>query len=542
MLFACAATCWVFPSVSRAQPPDFSWVRQFGGPPYTFPQGYTLQANWVGDLGLDRNGNVLIVGNFIASNPNFAGPSTTNFVPFGTFLVKYDPAGSVLYTKSITTNGMFAGVKTDLGRNIFVTGYTNESYFSNGLPQCNMLLTKHDSLGNALWTVRSKGDSQDEGVALAVDAATNVYMTGMFTSSNFMIGSILLTNDYVRPSFFDWKFEEFIAKFDPSGKVLWAHPIYGVDTAFGLLAPKLDSAGNVIIAGTFANPLTLGNVTLTNIGTEDIFLAKYDATGNLLWAKDVAAGYFFGGTPMPAYADVDSAGNIYLGGTFQSPTATFGNVTITNQSAIQIFLAKLDANGNVLWIREPASPGADFNSGAVFADGAGNVYQTSYAWNNNASYSIDLGGQILNSSTNNLTYTAKYDGNGNIIWGATMYATQGSIPSIAPGFITGDAHGNIYLAGNFSGGIFGNLAVPAINNNEAFLAKLDGPRLSLQAAGNQVVISWPTNATGLSLESTSDLAGNHWSPVTNLHAVLGDKYVLTNSVSSSSRFYRLRNF
>ncbi len=73
------------------------------------------------------------------------------------------------------------------------------------------------------------------------------------------------------------------------------------------------------------------------------------------------------------------------------------------------------------------------------------------------------------------------------------------------------------------------------------LAKLDGPQLNLQTTNGSAVISWPTNATGLSLESTGNLAGG-WAPVTNLPTAVGNQFVITNPVVTGSQFYRLRNF
>ena len=124
---------------------------------------------------------------------------------------------------------------------------------------------------------------------------------------------------------------------------------------------------------------------------------------------------------------------------------------MTNTSGA-IVLAKYDGNGNTLWVRQvkPLENDADFfdtmeGSGGVFADAAGNVYQTGSC---NDSSSLDFGGLIMpgGKPSGINAYVAKYDGAGNILWAQDMFnvSNQG-----IPDYITGDAFGNIFVAGNF---------------------------------------------------------------------------------------------
>jgi len=67
------------------------------------------------------------------------------------------------------------------------------------------------------------------------------------------------------------------------------------------------------------------------------------------------------------------------------------------------------------------------------------------------------------------------------------------------------------------------------------------PSLTATRVGNQVIVSWTTNnAAGLSLKSSAKLgAGASWSTVSPLPVLLGNQWVVTNSVSGPSRFFRL---
>lgn len=67
------------------------------------------------------------------------------------------------------------------------------------------------------------------------------------------------------------------------------------------------------------------------------------------------------------------------------------------------------------------------------------------------------------------------------------------------------------------------------------------PNLTVQIAGNRVILSWPTSAAGYLVESTEDLGTtNFWSTMTNLPAVANSQYHITDQLSVSNRFYRLR--
>jgi hypothetical protein len=448
----------------------------------------------------------------------------------------------LLKTESYGTNVTLQDVVLDSSGNIYVTGSTN---FSIG-PASNLLLTKYDPLGNVIWSTQSSPPPTNSnpnyprntyGQTLALDAAGNIYVNGIFYAPLVSFGGFTLTNDLSSP----YGDNEFLAKFDSAGNPLWVRQISGINSGF-FIKPVFDASGNVVFAATLTGTGRFGGVTPTNIATGDICLATFDPVGNLLGVKDVATGRFL----FPFSLTMDSTGNYLLSGNFASPTATFGNVTLTNHSGFnEVFLVELDSGGNPVWVRQGGSPGSDNYGGPLFADAAGNIYQSGVY----GSANFTLAGTQISSpnGTMGTAYVAKYDLSGNVLW---ITSIGGFPPPLNVAYtplgvsqLAGDVHGNIYLAGIFNtpGAIFGNLTVTALNNGEIFFAKLDGPQLNLQTTNSSVVVSWPTNATGLSLESTANLAGG-WSPVTNLPTAVGNQFVITNSVASGSQFYRLRNF
>ena len=117
-----------------------------------------------------------------------------------------------------------------------------------------------------------------------------------------------------------------------------------------------DASGNVYVTGYFTSAtLTFGTTTLNNAGGEDIFIVKYDPSGNVLWATAY-------GSSLNEHANcmaIDVSGNIYVGGYFTSASLTFGTFTLTNIDAINIFFAKFNPSGNAVW----AHNGGSFGNG-----------------------------------------------------------------------------------------------------------------------------------------------------------------------------------
>ncbi len=192
------------------------------------------------------------------------------------------------------------------------------------------------------WAKNAIQSGSAEGFGVCTDPSGNVYITGEFSGS-IKFGVYTLTNGAGAGSLF-------LTKYDNSGNVLWAKNANGVST-YGPIAYAVstDAAGNVFVTGISNSPyITFGTYTLTNSGNYDLFLAKYDSNGNFLWAKSAIGSGDEGG----ASVSCDASGNSFITGDFTSPTLVFGSYTLTNMGSNDIYLAKYDPNGNVLWAKK----------------------------------------------------------------------------------------------------------------------------------------------------------------------------------------------
>lgn len=290
----------------------------------------------------------------------------------------------------------------------------------------DVFVAKCDRSGAWLWAQRAGGSSADYANAIAADASGNIYVTGAF-AGNADFDATTLTSQGGH--------DIFLVKYDRRGQMLWARQAGsnapGIEQGRSL---AVDRAGNVFVTGEFLGAAAFGAATLSSAGLSDVFVAKYDASGRVLWAK--RGGGF--GNDSGAGMAVDEQGNAFVTG-FVSfaprgivpPTVSFDPFTFTTSNLRDFFVAKYDAAGNVLWAIRDGGPNDDYATG-IAVDAAGDIYVTGKF----QSYSTA-------SSTSNPLFLSKYDTNGKGLWGQQ---TAGENPRVAV-----DGVGKVYVAGSFSG-------------------------------------------------------------------------------------------
>ena len=234
----------------------------------------------------------------------------------------------------------------------------------------------------------------------------------------------------------------------------------------------IDSSGNSYVTGYFYGTASFGSTTLTSSGDIDIFVAKLDSSGNWLWVKQA------GGTSDDYGLGIatDSSGNSYVTGYFRG-TASFGNTTLTSSGQDDIFVAKLDSNGNWLWAKKAGGTNND-EGRSIAIDSSGNSYVTGYFYSVTASF----GSITLTSSGSYDIFVAKLDSSGNWLWvkqAGGNYWDMGYSIAI-------DSSGNSYVTGYFEGtASFGTTELTSSGDYDIFVAKLDsiGNWLGAKKAG-----------------------------------------------------------
>jgi len=461
-----------------AQTPSWSWAER---------PGCTL-VNEGNAVTTDAAGYIYATGYFTSPIITFGNITLTNSDSTGSsanvYVVKYTPQGNAIWARTLNDNGSdYAnGITTDSHGNVYVTGEFDSDTIYFGVSTLinygsgDVFLAKFDSSGNALWAKGAGGTNTDYGSGVATDTSGNVYITGTFISAVIEFDSIKIRNRGGGCCAEDI----FIAKYTSAGKLLWAKGDGGSSSDFGK-AIATDIEGNAYITGQFASPyIVIGNDTLTNsvssVGakllTSDIFIAKYNPAGNVVWAHDA------GGIANDYACGITTFNNdVYITGAFASDSITFDTIHMIKSftgGSCNIFITKYDSSGNAIWARQPqcmkitgdnigyginASTGGKINITGIFSDST-----------------VSFGSSTLINAGYADIFVTQYDTSGNPEWALSAGSNNNDYSNC----ITTDPNGYIYITGYFEDSIlvFGNL--PALfdtggtyNPPSIFIAKLN---------------------------------------------------------------------
>jgi hypothetical protein len=313
----------------------------------------------------------------------------------------------------------------------------------------------------------------ESATAVATDGGGNVYVAGNFTGTSITFGGTTLTNGGSGS-------DMFITKYDPWGGVVWTKRIGGTnnDKVFGI---NIDPGANILITGIYAsNVLSFGSVFLTNTtaGFSDLFVAKIDPSGTVLWAKKGGGN----GDDISNAVCSDAAGNVFITGGFSSTTLSFGTTSVPKTGTKDVFTAKFDLNGTLLWVENSGGIGCSAEGTGVSADLNGNAIITGYFQGG----SIGFGSNSITNAGSSDIFIAKYNDTGINFWARSA----GGAGQDQASAICTDANGNAYITGSFysASAAFGINTITNTNvlTDDIFVAKYD----------NQGYISWAVGQGG----------------------------------------------
>jgi len=285
-----------------------------------------------------------------------------------------------------------------------------------------------------LWAGAGTGYGA-EGWAVATDSAGNIFAAGSSTagSSAITFGSI---NVPLPPS------EQVLwVKYSPTGNVLWAG---GTDSGLQF-APNIctDRAGDLFVYGyTYTAKMQIGSLVLINPLSPSTasFLVKISPGGTVLWAEIIPVS-------TGGFMTADSSGNIYIAGTFSSPTFTIGSYTLTNANSLggtsDIFVAKYSPSGSLVWASSIGGTGDDFARSIIISP-TGYIYVAGQS----SSPAFSVGASTIAAVPGYYdALIAKFSLAGTPLW-ADISGDTGSASGVA---LTADISGNVYMAGDYFG-------------------------------------------------------------------------------------------
>ncbi len=557
---------------------NFLWVQ-------TVSTGQTF-AN---SITVDNTGNLYITGGFrgIVSfgDDQFESSMHDHWHVTDVFVSKLDCNGSFIWTNVGTGGGWDYGndIEIDPAGNVYIAGYSNEYImidFGGFEVICpSNYIVKLDADGNYIW-VRSISDSWEINTSICVDDEGNVYNIGHFdkvtdfggiqlepyndtkdiyickmdTDGEFIWanqvrsrrgiyggmcnigvdaeGNVFITGNMTYDANFGkiqvgaenlYSPDIFIARMDAEGRFVWAKTAGGIDEDQGR-AIAVSPDGNACFAGYFTSHAEFGQTEIFSVGVQDIFAAEINGDGDFIWVNNAGgtgitddtaegigyddSGYlytcgifsgtaYFGDIELVSMgfndvyiAKLDTEGNyiwairaggigrdecqgialddndhVFITGEFNY-TGYFGDITIIPEhDRSNMFIAKLDTDGNFIWVQVEDGEGLN-GSYDIAVDSSGNCYVSGYAYN-----SAHIGEIEAESRGNYDATVAKYDTEGNVLW---MSSGVGSGSSETYGIYVDDNY--VYITGSFGGEYidFGDIRIYSFSGDcTIFIAKLD---------------------------------------------------------------------
>lgn len=317
------------------------------------------------------------------------------------------------------------------------------------------------------WVKRLGNSFGDQAFILKTDAANNVYITGYFQSGFYFVPE---TSSNLAQAFSGD--DIFIAKYSSNGTFLWGKTFggSGQDRPSGM---DVSANGNISITGYFNgtvdfNPGSAVN-NLTAIGNRDIFVLKLNSTGDYAWAHK-----FGSSLPDEGVATCfDPNGNVFVTGYFQE-TVDFNPGSSTNNfsaTSYDIFILKLDANGNYVWNYDLGSNPAE-QGRAIQCDASGNVY-TSGSFGSSLDFNLGAATEFMSATGVDDIYLLKLTNDGSFIWSKKI----GGISNEYALSMAIDLNGSAILGGHFAStttfNSFPNVAVTSAGLDDAFVVKFN---------------------------------------------------------------------
>lgn len=443
-------------SNAMAQTPSFQWAKRVAS---------TLNGTDELSIGmaLDGQGNSYVTGWFEGAN-DFGGISRTSLGGQDIFVAKYTN-GVPQWVKRAGSSGPYfdqgRGIGVDAAGNVYVTGGFHGNADFDTFPVStsqNMafFLAKYtnNNAGAVQWVQKSTGGAGEGvyGTGLAVDSAGNSYAVGFADNgATITFGTINLLSSSTSG------YSAFLVKYDNAGVAKWAKLMGGPGHTY-VTKVAVDLDGKVYVRGGFTANITVGGVPLTSAGGKDLFVVKFDNSGNLEWVRQAGGS---GDDGDEGGIAVDQAGNVYVSGAFSSNPIIFGSTTLTNAGGLDAFVAKYSNLGDPQWARRAGGANLDIYWDCAL-DGQGNIYAAGVL-SPDALPPGSLGGALI----------AKYDPAGTNQWAISASGPPADpVPSLVAKCAV-DSTGNCFLAGWYQGtATFGTNTLQPQGDWNYFLAKL----------------------------------------------------------------------
>jgi hypothetical protein len=437
-------------SPGAENPPQFLWANQFG-------EGKTMESC---GLATDGDGNSYVTGISGFKQSQSLGTHGWHRSGGEVFLAKFSPEGKKLWTQTAGGNGTDNGiaVAADQSNNVFVTGYFSgtvkfqnvklkafENTKTRSWSPADIFLAKYNPDGKLLWVRQAGGAQLDLPYGVATDKKGNAYVTGYF-QGEVMFGDVKLQSRTQPDNYHDPDTDYgdiFVAKYNADGQIQWVRQAgeFGKNIGYSIAT---DDIGRTYITGSFGgrgrtNAIQFDELKVmsTNLSS---FIAKYDPNGKILWAKPTAGFQYYRHNQL----GVDTAGHAFVAGDFRfsEEFASLAGISKSGRNS-DLFLAKYDADGKVLWCKLAGGQAVGCYGLALAPDG--NTFVAGYFDEAATFDNVHIHAQAHAPQISGYeSFLARYSPDGEVTWCKHLDR------NIDIRAITSDKNGLAYLTGTFN--------------------------------------------------------------------------------------------
>lgn len=329
--------------------------------------GWSVAADNLGNFYVTGNfSDTIRLGSYILKTSN------NTFEAEDIFIVKLDSAGNVVWVNqpaNINSYGAGYAITIDHSGNIYAAGifkdtvvFGNNILYSRSGTQ-SVFLVKYNPAGKVIWAKQATTSSIANGYGVTTDKYNNIYITGDFTDSLSFGNRYLYTQAAS---------DIFLTKYDSNGNVKWSRQsksIVGIPKGSIATSVITDKGGYPYITGCFSDTVNFGTHRL-HYEFQNIFLTKYDTAGNVVWAQ---APTVMDTNVWGAYSLASDKRNlIYMsgGGGSYYPSIQFGTLHLScNYASDPAIIVVFDTSGNALCGSILKTGGEDNNSVSVDSTG-----------------------------------------------------------------------------------------------------------------------------------------------------------------------------
>jgi hypothetical protein len=544
--------------------PVVSYVKFFGGP----------QDDIFWAIAVDDSGSLYLAGETLTPGLATRGAFQTNLVGIlaghgDVLIAKFN--NQLTATNYITYLGGSAyeaalGLAVDGAGNAYVTGYTASTNFPTRFPMqtniagkvvpgfpappADVFITKLDASGsNLVFSTFYGGVSDDVGIGIALDVATNIYVAGVTYSTNFPTLNTAATN-------LSSTEDGFVLKLDASGSnAIYSMYLGGTGTDFARDV-AVNAAGHPVVVGHTSStnfPVTTNafqrylNQSTNVTYSDDAFFCELEAgVGSISYAT------YLGGTNLDqAYrVAVDNSGAAYVTGGTQSPdfprtSTNFHSAVLTNTTYADAFVTKFNPGGTNLGYSVTFGGNGKDWGWDLAVDNAGRVSVVGETSSTDFQTNL-LSGSVLRGTNagGSDAFIAQLDAAGS----AFRYSGYLGSPVEDAGYgVAVDADGNTYYIGITASEKFPTLPIAnfaPFSDKAGFVVKIipdELPSLALSVSGTNATLTWSALFPELSVQTSTNLAAtNGWADVSATPVVTNAQTRVSLVATNPAQFFRLK--